>query len=90
MINEDFENICDWFVGKNKSILFRKKQRAKNIRKLNTRYKEINIKQQAKVTYFGSVLDESMSVEPLALNIINTINGKVKFLNRKQINTRTL
>ena len=52
MINEDFENICDWFVGKNKSILFRKKQRAKNIRKLNTRYKEINIKQQAKVTYF--------------------------------------
>ena len=90
MINEDFENICDWFVGKNKSILFRKKQRAKNIRKLNTRYKEINIKQQAKVTYFGSVLDESMSAEPLALNIINTINGKVKFLNRKQINTRTL
>ena len=61
ILNEDFENICDWFVDeklsihfrddKTKSILFISKQRAKNIRKLNTRYKEINIKQQAQVTY---------------------------------------
>ena len=53
ILNEDFENICYWFVDtklsiyfgddKTKSILFASKRRAKNIRKLNIRYKEINI-----------------------------------------------
>ena len=55
--NEDFENICDWFVdnklsihfgdNKTKSILLASKRRAKNIRKLNIRCKEINVKQRA-------------------------------------------
>ena len=50
ILNEDFENICDWFVDnklsihfgddKTKSILFASKRRAKNIRKLNIRYKK--------------------------------------------------
>ena len=73
ILNEDFENICDWFVDnklsihfgddKTKSILFVSTRRAKNIRKLNIRYKEINIKQQAHVTtYLGCVLDESINV----------------------------
>ena len=54
MLNEDFENVCDWFVDnklsvhfgddKTKSILFASKGRAKNIPKLNIRCKEINIK----------------------------------------------
>ena len=53
ILNEDFENTCYWFVDtklsihfgddKTKSILFASKRRAKNIRKLNIRYKEINI-----------------------------------------------
>ena len=34
---------------------------------LPTRCKEINIKQQAQVTYLGCVLDESISGEPMAL-----------------------
>ena len=38
---------------------------AKSIRKLNIKYKEINIKQQAQVTYLGCVSDESMSGECL-------------------------
>ena len=51
MLNEDFENVCDWFVDnklsvhfgddKTKSILFASKERAKNIPKLNIRCKEI-------------------------------------------------
>ena len=40
---------------KAKSILFASKRRAKNIRKLNIRYKEKNIKQQAQVTYLRCV-----------------------------------
>ena len=44
-----------------KSILFACKRRVKIIRKLNIRYKKINTKQQAQVTYLGCELDESMS-----------------------------
>ena len=92
-LNEDFENLCNWFVNnklsihfgedKTKSILFASKQRAKNIRQLNIKYKDINIKQPSEVTYLGRVLDETMSGEPMALNVINKINGKLKFLHRK-------
>ena len=54
------KKICDKFINnklcihfgddKTKSIVFVIKRRAKNIRKLNIRYKEINTKQQAQVT----------------------------------------
>ena len=47
IFNEDFQNICDWFIDnklniyfrddKTKSVLFASKRRAKNIRKLNIR-----------------------------------------------------
>ena len=89
-LNEDFENLFDWFVDnklsihfgedKTKSILFASKRRAKNIRQLNIKYKDINTKQHTKVTYLGSVLDETISGEPMALKVINKINGKLKFL----------
>ena len=67
-LNEDFENLCNWSVDNNlaihfsedktKSILFASKWRAKNIRQLNIKYKDINIKQHSKVTYLGCVLDD--------------------------------
>ena len=92
-LNEDFENLCDWFVDnklsihfgedKTKSIPFASKRRAKNIRQLNIKYKDINIKQHSEVTYLGCVLDETMSGEPMALKVINKINDKLKFLYRK-------
>ena len=85
--------ICDWFADnklsihfgddKTKSILFASKRDTKNIRELNIRCKKINIKQQAQVTYLGCVLDESVSGEPMALNVVNRINGKLKLLYRK-------
>ena len=65
---------------KTESILFASKQRAKNICKLNIRYKEINIKQQAQVTYLGCVLDKSMSGEPMALKAVNKINENLEVL----------
>ena len=45
--------------------------------------KGMNIKQHSKVTYLGSVLDETMSGEPMALEVINKTNSKLKFLYRK-------
>ena len=83
-LNKDFENLCNWFVDnklsihfgedKTKSILFASKRRVKNIRQLNIKYKDINIK-HLEVTYLGCVIDETMSGEPMALKVINKING---------------
>ena len=94
ILNEDFENVCNWFVDnklsihfgddKTKSILFTSKRRSRNICNLNIRCKEINIKLQAQVTYLGCVLDESMSGEPMVLKVVNKTNGKRKFLRRKK------
>ena len=81
-LNEDFENLCNW-SDKTKCILFASKRRAKNIRQLNIKYKDINIKQHSEVTYLGCVLDKTMSGQPMALKVINKINGKLKFLYRK-------
>ena len=36
-----------------------------------------------KVKYLGCVLDETMSEEAMALNVVNKINNKLKFLYRK-------
>ena len=92
-LNKDFENICDWFVNsklsmhfgedKTKSILFASKRRSKNVHQLNIRYKHINTKQHSQVAYLGRVLDERISFEPIALKVINKINGKLKVLYRK-------
>ena len=69
---------------KTKSILFASRRRDKDICKLNIRYKEINIKQQAQVTYLGCVLDESMSGEPMALKVLNKINEKLFFYRKNR------
>ena len=68
---------------KTKSILFASKRRAKNICQLNIKYKDINIKQHSEVTYLGCVLDETMPGEPMALKVINKMNGKLNFIYRK-------
>ena len=92
-LNVDFSNICDWFVDnklsihfgedKTKSILFASKFKNKNIKKLNIKYGDIQIKQHSKVKYLRCLMDETMSGEAMALNIIHKINNKLKFLYRK-------
>ena len=62
VLNNDFENICNWFVDnklsihfsedKTKSILFASQRKIKNIKKRNIRYQDIEIK-DSKVTYLG-------------------------------------
>ena len=94
-LNKDFETICDWFVDnklsihfgddKTKSILFATKFKIKNVRKLNIKYGDIQIKQHSKAKYLGCMLDEKMSGETMELFVINKINNKLKFLYRKNI-----
>ena len=41
------------------------------------------LKKHSKVTYLGGLLDETMSGETMALNIVHKINNKLKFIYRK-------
>ena len=89
----DFSNVCDWFVDKKssmhigqdktKSILFGTKYKPRNAKSLSIVYNFIEIKQHAKVKYLGCILDESLSGESMALNVINIINSRLKFLHRE-------
>ena len=92
-LNKDFENVCNWFddnkfsiqfgEDKTKSIFFASKRKIKSARKLNVKYKNIKIKQHSQVTYLGCVLDETLYGKPMALKVSNKINGKPKFIYRK-------
>ena len=68
---------------KTKSILFASKFKRKNIKNFHIKYRDIQIKQHFKVKYLGCLLDEIMSGEAMALNVVNKINNKLKFLYRK-------
>ena len=82
-LNEDFTNICEWFVDnrlsihfgedKTKSILFASKRKIKRVPKLKIKYKNMQMKQYSKVTYLGYILDETMSGESMALKVINKL-----------------
>ena len=95
-LNGDFTNICEWFVDNRvsihfgedktilyKSILFASKHKIKKVPKLKINYKNIQIKQHSSATYLGCILDESVSGESMAVKVINKINSRLKFLNRK-------
>ena len=53
------------------------------MQELDTRYKEIKIKQHKHVNYLGCVWYETMSDEIMALRVIEKINSRLKFLYRK-------
>ena len=50
---------------------------------LDIRYGTVHIKQYHTVTYLGCVLDENLSGEPMALQVIKKINTRLRFLYRK-------
>ena len=68
---------------KTRSILFGTKHKLWNTKPLNIVYNGIEIKQHAKVNYLGCILDESLSGESMALNVIDKINSRHKFLHRQ-------
>ena len=92
-LNRNFSNICDWFVDnklsihfgedKTKSILFAPLNKWEKLRKLNISYGSLKIKQYLEVTYLGCILDESLSGESMALNVVSKMNTRLKFIYRK-------
>ena len=67
---------------KTKCILFGTKHRLNKVSSLDIKYGEIHIKQYHTVTYLGCLLDETHSVETMALKVINKINSRLRFLYR--------
>ena len=51
---------------------------------MNIEYNNIKIKQYKKVTYLGCILDATLSGESMALNVLNKINSRLKFLKREE------
>ena len=92
-MNWDFNPLCDWFVDnklsihfgedKTKCILFTSKNKIKKVGNLSINHGDIQIKQHSKVTYLGCVLDEDLSGESMATKVMGKINGRIKFLYRK-------
>ena len=92
-LNRDFSSLCEWFIDnklsvhfgedKTKSILFGSKSKIKKAEPFDIEYKNIKIKQYKKVTYLGCILDDTLSGESMALNAINKINNRLRFLYRQ-------
>ena len=90
-LNVDFNCLCEQFVDnklsktfgedKTECILFRKgkkKYPALNITRIQNKIKQYSI-----LEYLGYLLDENMSGESIAKKALKEINGKGKFLYRK-------
>ena len=85
--------MCDWFVDnklsvhfgqdKTKSILFGTKHKLRNAKTLNIMCNGTEIKQYEKVKYLGCILDQNRSGESMALNVIDKVNSRLKFLHRQ-------
>ena len=93
-LNNDFSNLCEWFLDnkqslhfgedKTKSILFGTRCKFRKVGKLNNTYQDIAIKRNSQVTYLDCILDETMSVEPMAYKTIKKINPRLNYLFRKK------
>ena len=90
-----FSNVCYWFADnkltihfgedKAKRIMFDTKKHPLNKDStLDIKYGEIHIGQYHTVTYLGCTLDEGLSVESIALNIIKKVNIRLRFLYREK------
>ena len=58
------------------------KLKKQNAKALNNVYNGKEIKQYEKVKYFGCTLDQSLSRDSMAFNIIDKVNSCLKFLHR--------
>ena len=93
-LNRNFNSLCDWFVenklsihfgeDKTKSIVFGSRRKLKSIDPIDIHRGDIKIKQYNKVTYLGCELDHNLSGESMATKVLGKINGRLKFLYRKQ------
>ena len=91
-LNINFSSLCNWFVdnklsihlGKTESILFGTRRRLNKNGTLNITYNNKLIKQKSHVKYLGCILDDVLSGRNMANHVLSKVNGKLRFLYRKQ------
>ena len=91
-LKSDLESCNQWFtenklsmdVGKTDCILFGSKRKLSKIKEFKIDYNGYTIKGQRTVKYFGVTLDQTMSGEQMAKNVVCKITNKLKFLYRYQ------
>ena len=93
-LNKNFNSLCDWFVDnklsihfgedKTKSILFGTKRRLKCDLQLEINRGDVKIKQHTEVKYLGCIFDSNLSGGGMAVNVLNKVNSRLRFLYRKQ------
>ena len=69
-----FGHLGHFGEDKTKSILFAPLNKYKKLCKINISYGSLKIKQYSEVTYLGCILDESLSGESMALNVVSKIS----------------
>ena len=89
-LNKKFSLICHCFVNnklsihfredKTKSIIFSIKRKIRKSSHLNIHYKDIKIKQYAKLTSLDCIRDETPSGESIVTHVINKVNSRLRFL----------
>ena len=89
-LNKKFSLICHCFVNnklsihfredKTKSIIFSIKRKIRKSSHLNIHYKDIKIKQYAKLTSLDCIRDETPSGESVVTHVINKVNSRLRFL----------
>ena len=92
-LNSNFNNLCDWFVDnklsihfgedKTKLILFSGRGRPTDDN-LNITHNGIKVSQHKEIKYLGCIFYEKATGEKMAIQVIKKINGRLKFLWRKQ------
>ena len=88
--NKDFCNICDGFLDNKQSIHVGEDKTKKKllliskgkITKNFTQHGYIQVKQHSIVKYLRCLFDETISGDAMALNVVNKINNKQKFIYR--------
>ena len=91
-LNTEFNKLCDWFVDnkltihfrddKTKSILFSGKNHPRDD-KLKISRGTTEVAQHKEMNYLGCLFDDKCTGESMALKVIEKINGRHKFLWRK-------
>ena len=71
---DSFGHLGHFGEDKTKSILFAPLNKYKKLCKINISYGSLKIKQYSEVTYLGCILDESLSGESMALNVVSKIS----------------
>ena len=66
------------------SVTFASECKQRKVPKLNITYKNIQIEQNSKATNLVYILDEKMVEELMSLKVINKIDSRYKFLQRKK------